>query len=185
MKAFRCWLLLLAEYSASPGSSEGRGVSCIYIYIYIYLYIYAFPFPVSCQGQYVAAGTSVLSRRIQNEGPFFTVLWLGLDQKHQHLFTEVRIPEARGMGGRGCKERGRTRRVSKFSHSSLNTRQEGVPMWPSNVGFGNVTAGSIPGPAISKIKPKKKPGKRLFSLPLPCACYYDSGRVTCPRPHRF
>ena len=27
------------------------------------------------------------------------VLWLGLDQKCQHLFTEVRIPEAGGEGG--------------------------------------------------------------------------------------
>lgn len=78
----------------APAAVQGRDVSCIYIYIYIYLYIYAFPFPVSCQGQYVAAGTSVLSWRIQNEGPFFTVLWLGLDQKRQHLFTEVRIPVA-------------------------------------------------------------------------------------------
>lgn len=66
----------------------------ISISIYIYIYIYAFPFPVSHQGQYVAAGTSVLTRRIQNEGPFLTVLWLGLDQKRQHLFTEVRIPVA-------------------------------------------------------------------------------------------
>lgn len=43
----RCWLLLLADCSASPSSSAERGVSCIYIYIYIYLCIYAFPFPVS------------------------------------------------------------------------------------------------------------------------------------------
>lgn len=66
----------------------------VYISISIYIYIYAFPFPVSHQGQYVAAGTSVLRRRIQNEGPFFAVLWLGLDQKREHLFTEVRIPVA-------------------------------------------------------------------------------------------
>ena len=34
------------------------------------------------------------------------VLWLGLDQKRQHLFTEVRIPEARGQGVVGREERG-------------------------------------------------------------------------------
>lgn len=33
-------------------------------------------------------------RRIQNEGPFLMVLWLGMDQTRQHLFTEVRIPVA-------------------------------------------------------------------------------------------
>lgn len=32
--------------------------------------------------------------RIQNEGPFLMVLWRGLDQTCQHLFTEVRIPVA-------------------------------------------------------------------------------------------
>ena len=110
----------------APAAVQGRDVSRIYIYIYIYLYIYAFPFPVSHQGQYVAAGTSVFSWRIQNEGPFFTVLWLGLDQKRQQLFTEVRIPEARGVAGRRCQGRRRTRRVSNFCHSSLNTWQEVV-----------------------------------------------------------
>ena len=34
------------------------------------------------------------------------VLWLGLDQKRQHLFTEVRIPEARGRGAGGGEEKG-------------------------------------------------------------------------------
>lgn len=100
----------------APAAVQGRDVSCIYIYIYIYLYIYAFPFPVSCQGQYVAAGTSVLSWRIQNEGPFFTVLWLGLDQKRQHLFTEVRIPEAREhvLRGEDAKEGGEQEELVTF-----------------------------------------------------------------------
>ena len=79
----------------------------VYIYLYLYISIYiGFSFPSLFQGQYVTAGTSVLSWRIQDEGPFFMVLWLGLDQKRQHLFTEVRIPEARGRGAGGGEEKG-------------------------------------------------------------------------------
>lgn len=77
----------------APAAVQGRGVSCIYIYISIYLYIYAFP-----SQSLISDSTSQLGcwycRRIQNEGPFLMVLWLGLDQTRQHLFTEVRIPVA-------------------------------------------------------------------------------------------
>lgn len=90
----RCWLWPSADCSASP--SSGARTRCflyIYIYISIYLYIYAFP-----SQSLVSDSTSQLGcwycRRIQNEGPFLMILWLGLDQTRQHLFTEVRIPVA-------------------------------------------------------------------------------------------
>lgn len=104
----RCRLSPSADSSASPRAVQGRGVSYIYIYISIYLYIYAFP-----SQSLISDSTSQLGcwccRRIQNEGPFLMVLWLGLDQTCQHLFTEVRIPVAScpsppGMGLFLCRQ---------------------------------------------------------------------------------
>lgn len=57
-----------------------------------------------------------MTRRIQNEGPFLTVLWLGLDQKRQHLFTEVRIPGARVVAREDGEEHKGKRRIRKISN---------------------------------------------------------------------
>ena len=89
----------------------------VYIYLYLYISIYiCFSFPSLFQGQYVTAGTSVLSWRIQDEGPFFMVLWLGLDQKRQHLSQRSGFlkPE---VGGRGVERRREMQRKEEDKES--------------------------------------------------------------------
>lgn len=101
----------------APAAVRGRGVSCIYIYISIYLYIYAFPSQSLISDSMSQLGCWCC-RRIQNEGPFLMVLWLGLDQTRQHLFTEVRIPGCQRQGNGG-----KIRGISYSTHLPLNTWQ--------------------------------------------------------------
>lgn len=92
---FGCRPLAAGNCGGCPAAGQRRGVACLYMYISISLYIYAFFFLPSLSSVTVcAAGTWVLHWRIQSEGPFLTVLWLGLDWECHHLLTEVRIPVA-------------------------------------------------------------------------------------------